>query len=290
LYELSTALDENGESGEAVELFRRAFELAPGSCNGLPVPGPNAGPEQGKKMRARAATLMANGVRCTPVVAALAVGEALCGNEDAVKSLVDYGRFFQNYAMSPPKGFADFACALAEEIRSGLKFYDEPRDRSIRKGWRNDATIQSTLPASAALTAALREEVESYMAALPADTAHPFTASRPANFRLTGWAVVSDGSSYHKPHIHAEAWASGVYYVVRPPVSREPGTNRGWLTVGPPEGDQASPVALPGWESRLVEPEPGTLVLMPGYFFHRTRPMDVDQERICVAFDVVPVR
>jgi hypothetical protein len=28
---------------------------------------------------------------------------------------------------------------------------------------------------------------------------------------------------------------------------------------------------------------------MPGYFFHDTTPMGVDEERICVAFDVVPV-
>jgi hypothetical protein len=28
---------------------------------------------------------------------------------------------------------------------------------------------------------------------------------------------------------------------------------------------------------------------MPGYFFHGTHPMGVDEERICIAFDVVPV-
>jgi hypothetical protein len=290
LFELSTALDENGQQDEAVELFQRAFELSPGACNGLPNPGPNAGAERGRQLRARANALIANGMMYSPVIAALAVGEALCGNESVVRSLVDYDRFFRYYTLETPAGFSDFNTALAEEIRSGLKFYDEPRDRSIRKGWRNDETTQSTLPASAALTSAFRREVEAYITSLPGCPGHPFLDSQPSSFRVGGWAVVSDGSSYHKTHIHPEAWASGVYYVVRPKVSLEPGTARGWMTVGPPEWDHASATALPGWESRLVEPEPGTLVLMPGYFFHHTRPMGVDEERICVAFDVIPVR
>jgi len=28
---------------------------------------------------------------------------------------------------------------------------------------------------------------------------------------------------------------------------------------------------------------------MPAYFYHDTRPLGVDQERICVAFDVRPI-
>jgi len=290
LFELSTALDENGQADEAVELFRRAFELNPGACNGLPNPGPNAGAERGRKLRARANALIAGGMMYSPVIAAMAVGEGLCGNVSVVRSLVDYERFFRHYALETPVGFGEFNNALAEEIRSGLKFYDEPRDRAIRKGWRNEETTKSNLPASAALTALLRREVETYIEALPASPAHVFLDSRPANFSIRGWAVVSDGSSYHKTHIHPEAWASGVYYVVRPAVSREPGTSRGWMTVGPPEWGHTSDTPLPGWESRLVEPEPGTLTLMPGYFFHHTRPMGVDEERICVAFDVVPVQ
>lgn len=95
---------------------------------------------------------------------------------------------------------------------------------------------------------------------------------------------MSNGASYHKSHIHPYAWASGVYYVVEPPISRKPGSRHGWLQVGPPEdlaGQQ-------GWSERLIAPTPGRLVLMPGYFYHCTRPMGVDEERICVAFDVVP--
>jgi hypothetical protein len=97
---------------------------------------------------------------------------------------------------------------------------------------------------------------------------------------------VSDGASYDLSHIHTHAWASGVYYVVEPPTAREPGSHQGWLHLGPPE--ERGVTAQQGWAERHIAPKPGRLVLMPGYFYHHTRPMGVDEERICVAFDVVP--
>ena len=69
-------------------------------------------------------------------------------------------------------------------------------------------------------------------------------------------------------------------------LAREANSDRGWLRVGPPSEHRISGAS--GWQTRMVAPEPGTLVLMPGYFFHDTSPMGVDQERICIAFDVTP--
>jgi hypothetical protein len=287
LFDLSQALDENGDVEGSLESIRRAFAINPNACNALADPGAIPDAARGYRMRELAAALIADGLCSPPVIAALAVGESLCGNESAVRALVDYERFFRVTRMKAPEGFGDFHAALGREIRSDLKFYDEPRERAIRKGWRNNDTMHTALPASAAFTAAVRREVEAYMAALSPCPDHPFVASRPAAFSLTGWAVVSDGSSYHHSHIHPNAWMSCVYYVVRPQVSCEPGSDRGWLSVGPPEFEHLSPDQVRGWDSRLVEPEPGNLVLMPAYFFHRTRPMGVEEERICVAIDVI---
>jgi hypothetical protein len=39
---------------------------------------------------------------------------------------------------------------------------------------------------------------------------------------------------------------------------------------------------------RHVQPTPGTLVLFPSYFWHGTIPFNTTDERITVAFDVVP--
>jgi hypothetical protein len=288
LFELSNALAENPDNPESIELFRRAFTINPSECSSIANPGSNPGVETGERMRARARALIRSGLRGSSVIAALAIGEALCGNEEAVHTLVDYDRFSRLRQITPPEHFEDFHSILADEIRAEMVFYDEPEGRSIRRTWRNNRTTSSHLPASMALTAALRRAVEEYIQDLTGDASHPFVASRPRAFRLEGWAVISDGSGYHGPHIHPNGWMGGVYYVIRPPVSREPGSRRGWLSVGPPELDRADKAALPGWEERFVEPEPGNLVLMPSYFFHRTHPMGVDEERICVAFDVTP--
>ena len=105
------------------------------------------------------------------------------------------------------------------------------------------------------------------------------------DFELQGWAVVSNGASHDLSHIHTHAWASGVYYVVEPPIANEPGCHEaGCISVLRKTGRSAQH----GWAERLIAPKPGRLVLMPGYFYHHTRPMGVDEERICIAFDVVP--
>jgi hypothetical protein len=260
LFRLADALANSGDARETVELFRR--------------------------VRERALLLIDAGSGGAGVIATLAIAEALLGRIAEVRRLVDYGRFFKCSQVEAPEGFcaAGFHRLLADEIKADLKFYDEPGHRAIRKGWRNNCFFRSRLPASLALNRLLRHHVDRYIASLPGDPDNPFVASRPPVYRLEGWAVVSDGASHHKSHIHPRAWLSGVYYVVRPAVSLEAGTGCGWLQVGPPEWNRV----LAGWDRRTIEPEPGNLVLMPGYFYHHTTPMGIDEERICVAFDVVP--
>jgi hypothetical protein len=37
---------------------------------------------------------------------------------------------------------------------------------------------------------------------------------------------------------------------------------------------------MDGWDTHMVEPERGTFLLMPAYFYHATEQMGVKQERI----------
>ena len=287
LFQLAEALAESREDRESANVFRRAYLLEP-SGSGLPGDATSyVAPGADAAMRDRARSLIGHGAIFSPVIAALTIAEALLSNETEVRRLIDYDRFFKFQKINTPEGFSEsgFNALLAAEIKSDLEFYDQPDRRSIRKGWRNDGILRSWSPASRALSQTLRDHVDRYIAGLSEDSDHPFVASRPPAYVLEGWAVVSDGASYHKSHIHSRAWLSGVYYVVRPPLSRKDGTDRGWLRVGPPKWNRT----FAGWNTRLVEPEPGNLVLMPGYFFHDTTPMAGDEERICIAFDVVPV-
>ena len=283
--ELSEALAETGQEREAAEAFRRAYLLEPSICTkALACVGfADAG-----RLRAYSRSLIDSGVAYAPVIAALAVAEAHLGNGTEVQRLIDYDRLFSSYIMAPPDGYDQnsFFSALATELKSDLRFYDAPPNRAIRHAWRR-SLAGSALPASRAWMQAVRREVDRYIAALPQGSDHPYSASRPSDYVLGAWTVVSGGASYHVSHIHVRAWMSGVFYVVRPPVSRDAANRRGWLEVGPPEERYGVSTAH-GWAARTIEPEAGRLVLMPGYFFHGTHPMGVDEERICIAFDVMP--
>jgi hypothetical protein len=286
LYAISETLAEAGEAREAANVFRRAYLLEPDTCTNALA---RIGFDDAGKLRTYSRALIDNGVAYSSIIAALAVAEARLGNAAAVRHLVDYDQLFRSTIMEPPDGYdqTSFRHELTNEIKSDLKFYDIPPNRAIRSAWRHEIN-GSALPASRAWVQAIRREIDRYIAALPHMPDHPFVASRPADYVLGAWAVVSNGASHHVSHFHAQAWMSGVFYVVRPPVSLDPGSRRGWLEVGPPEERYGVSTAH-GWGARTIEPEPGRLVLMPGYFFHGTHPMGVDEERICIAFDVLPI-
>jgi hypothetical protein len=69
-------------------------------------------------------------------------------------------------------------------------------------------------------------------------------------------------------------------------VPHHAGCEGGWLRVAPPA--QFGVSVAHGWAERMVEPLPGRLVLMPGYFYHETLPTLSDEMRVCVAFNIVP--
>ena len=288
LYQFAAALADAGEAREAAGIFRKAYVLRPSIEAVLPAGAGGPGGDAAA-LRDRAAALIEHGAAFSPVIAALAVGEAHLGNAAAVRDLVDYDRFFRSSVMDPPAGYdlEQFNRALAVEIKTTeLKFYDAPNQRPLQGGWRSGEITESGLPAIRLWTQAIRREIERYVAELPRDADHPFLVARPADYVLGAWAVVSQSESYHRFHLHPRAWVTGVYYTMRPAVSREPGSRRGWLRVGPPEDYGVS--TAHGWGERAIAPEPGTLVLMPGYFFHGTYPTGADEERICIAFDVMP--
>jgi len=282
LLRLAADFWKTGQTAEFLECFERSYRLDPYSKINQLLPT-GAGPEQ---LRQITEALLDRGCAYSAVIGAHARAEAALGRREAVGKLVDYARFYHQGVCDPPAGSTldVFNQTLAAEIKADLTFYAE-EGRSIRNTWRNDRILRSPAPALTALRSILAREMERYIDALPRDGDHPFIASRPAEYELDGWAVVSTAEGHHQSHIHPRAWATGVYYVSQPEVSRDPVDPRGWLRVGPPPDLDGMDT---GWETRLVEPKAGSFILMPAYFYHSTEPMRVDQERICVAFEVQP--
>jgi hypothetical protein len=283
LYRLADLLAEEGRFDDFADVYRQAFQRMPMMRPALDDDASVPLAARAARLRRLAQALVDREVRYAPVLAALAVAEAMTGNQPAVRRLIDYQRFFRPGAAGPDiyLGGEGFSAALEREIRTKLAFESGQSRTPLRGGWRHDGILDSRTRACRALKREISRQVDRYMTELPDDPDHPFVAARPRRFSLHSWAVVAGAETHIEPHIHLRAWLSGVYYVASDRLEPE----RGWLEVGPPAGVSPST----GWEQRLIEPTPGRLVLMPGYFFHSTSPTRSESDRICIAFNVTPL-
>jgi uncharacterized protein (TIGR02466 family) len=187
--------------------------------------------------------------------------------------------------LAAPDGFggdAAFRAQLADEIR---RHPDLIEDGHLARGRRQ--TLQLRDPGDvhiAALLGQIMSAVDDYESRLPA-TGDAFVTHRPKQVKLAAWAIVYDADGHQLPHRHPEGWLSGVYYVTAPRGEGEL-HYRGDLVVG--EVPLRYGLDEPPWAIREIEPVPGRIVLFPSYVPHSTRRANVGDERICVAFDVVP--
>ena len=105
----------------------------------------------------------------------------------------------------------------------------------------------------------------------------------PASFALQGWTVRLIDGGAQAEHIHPDGWLSGVCYVQVPDFTDR---DEGSIEFGLWGYDY--PVRDADYPRRRFYPEMGKIVLFPSSLFHRTIPFASGQERICVAFDLIP--
>jgi uncharacterized protein (TIGR02466 family) len=100
------------------------------------------------------------------------------------------------------------------------------------------------------------------------------------SFSLNLWANIVGKKGYQISHMHPEALISGVYYVNVPASIRrasQSDNKQGFLLFS-----QAETMS-----TRYVQPSEGLIVLFPSYFYHEAIPLEHDETRTCVAFDVI---
>lgn len=146
-----------------------------------------------------------------------------------------------------------------------------------------------------ALTTLLRPLLESMISAFDLEQrqalAYP-TSTQPLGF--SGWGVVLESGGYQAPHGHPESLFSGVVYL-QVPGPCDDGSERhapGSLCF---YGDGVREAS--GLDSRSqaheratlsILPRRGDVILFPSYLWHGTVPFEAEQQRICLAFNVVP--
>jgi hypothetical protein len=121
---------------------------------------------------------------------------------------------------------------------------------------------------------------------LPDDPDHPLLRRKTDMIRYAGaWSVLLSHSGHHINHVHSRGWLSSAFYVVLPPVvGKETETNEGWIQYGQPPLD----LGLGLKPRRYIQPKVGCLAVFPSYTWHGTVPFSEGEERMTIAYDIVP--
>lgn len=204
-------------------------------------------------------------------------------------SLADFQSLAHVYAIDPPPGFSSieaFNEALAEELRKLHTTRFHPTDQTLRGGTQ---TFGALFDRDEKLIQALRQQLETaiadYVGCMPQDVRHPLFSRRSRSFGFSGsWSVRLHGGGFHTNHFHPMGWISSAYYVKVPDEASDTVAKPGWFKLGE-TNLQLGPHEV---VQRHVQPKTGHLVLFPSYFWHGTIPFNSSDERITVAFDVVP--
>ena len=110
----------------------------------------------------------------------------------------------------------------------------------------------------------------------------------PNQYQLNGWLVSMNSGGELAPHIHESGWISGVVYVNVPPKKK---SNSGNLVVCLDESGYEGGVSEGGVSNenrRVIDVYTGDLVLFPASLMHHTVPFDSHENRVVLAFDLVP--
>ena len=105
----------------------------------------------------------------------------------------------------------------------------------------------------------------------------------PTEYSLYGWLISMKSGGELQPHIHDLGWLSGSIYINVPLKSK---ADSGNLVVSLGEEKDATDTRMN--VEKIINVVTGSLVLFPGSLTHYTIPFEAEEERIVLAFDVVP--
>ncbi|MEM9533339.1 MAG: tetratricopeptide repeat protein [Pseudomonadota bacterium] len=218
-------------------------------------------------------------------IAHRAVAAAVSQSRSEADAWLGLERHVYTETLPVPPSFASLTAfneALAQDIAGHSRMRWEPLGLAARNGGLTDDLTADRTPAIAGFEVGLRHAIEALRQRLTPNLDDPFLRAIPGpDYQLNIWATYVRDGGLIDTHIHEESWLSGAYYVQVPPGTGDDGA----IEFGRPHAD------LPQVEQtsvRVEHPQPGQLLLFPGYLFHRTIPHRGEQPRISISFDVTP--
>jgi hypothetical protein len=215
----------------------------------------------------------------------------MLGRSEEAQQLIDLDQFISVSEMATPHAYANadtFEAALVSEIINHPTLKPDPLDRATKGGFQTmDGLPHDDERTVSDVINQIRSAVDTFEVNLCEELDHPFVKRRPKRAWLNAWAVVYPSDGHQVAHIHASGWLSGVYYVSVPKTSCD-NLRNGCLVLGALELEGVN--VVPPWGVRDIKPIPGRLVLFPSYVPHATIPTRSSDKRICIAFNVNPIR
>ena len=179
----------------------------------------------------------------------------------------------------------DIDCFMNEVIKESMARHMvwEPTGISTRSGFQTkDDLFVNPGSAIEKLGQIIVSEIKTYFSER-INFDNLFVGSWPRGLEIKGWFVRLLKSGFQSSHIHPDGWLSGVVYLAVPNSVIEGEGAIEFDTNGSFEP------AFDGCYNRLRHvPKKGELILFPSSLFHKTIPITVDQERLSIAFDLVP--
>src|SRR5262249_48191570 len=109
----------------------------------------------------------------------------------------------------------------------------------------------------------------------------PLRARNRGDYELAGlWSIRMPAGGRHIDHVHPQGWVSSACYVEMP---TDLGGQEGAIQFG-----AARFGARVLGAERVIQPEPGMLLLFPSYMWHGTLPFAGEGQRLTFAFDLIP--
>ena len=129
---------------------------------------------------------------------------------------------------------------------------------------------------------AIRLEIERYRINFESSE-EGFIRKWPTEYSLNGWLISMKSGGELLPHIHENGWLSGSIYINVPQKLK---IDSGNLVVALGTDSDATNSRLNS--KKVFDVVTGSMVLFPASLMHHTIPFESDEERIVLAFDVIP--